>query len=79
MNYFNQLRDYVLEKEFKITILKNQVDLVNYTSIGHFDSNKIMIKSENNLIVINGKNLIISKLLTDEVLVTGTIQNIEFR
>ena len=79
MKNIKDLRNYLIESEFKITILKDKINLVNYESIEHFDTNKIMIKSDNGLIVINGKNLVVTKLLIDEVLITGIINNIEFR
>lgn len=79
MKNINDLRNYLTESEFKITILKNKINLVNYESIEHFDANKIMIKSDSGLIVINGKNLVVTRLLIDEVLITGIIHNIEFR
>lgn len=79
MSNFDKLRNYVLETDFKITILKNKIDVLNYISIEHFDSNKIMIKYSEGILVINGTSLVVSKLLTDEVLITGVIKGIELR
>ena len=79
MGIVHKFRDYILESELKITILENRVDIVNYTEIGHFDANKIIVRHDKGNIVINGNNLVVSKLLTDEVLISGTIKNIELR
>ena len=79
MGIVHKFRDYILESELKITILENRVDIVNYTEIGHFDSNKIIVIHDKGNIVINGNNLVVSKLLMDEVLISGTIKNIELR
>ena len=78
MNLVNNFRSYLLDEEFKITMIENRVDVVNYDSIGHFDSTKVMIRYKNKILSIKGKNLVISRLLSDEVLVTGEIQTIEF-
>ena len=59
-------------------MIENRVDVVNYDSIGHFDSTKVMIRNKNKVLSIKGKNLVVSRLLSDEVLVTGEIQTIEF-
>lgn len=75
----NDLRDYVLEKEFKISYVNNKLDIVNYLNIDHFDDNKIMIRHEKGLLVIKGKSLIIGKMIDDEVLVCGKIENIELK
>lgn len=79
MNPIESLREYVLEPNFSMTVLNGKIDIVNYLSIEHFDSNKVMIKCESVLIVIEGSNLVVSRLLKDEVLIIGKIKSIEFR
>lgn len=74
---FDKLRTYILELEPKIIILNNKVNVVNYEKIEHFDNHKIIIKTSNKIIVINGSNLIITKLLKDELLIEGIIKGLE--
>lgn len=74
-----ELKNYILESEFKTIILKNKINIVNYEEIDHFDDNKIMIRFKEGLIIIKGENLIISKLLDNELLINGKINNLEFR
>ena len=77
------LRTYILEDEFKVTILIDKVNIVNYQEMGHFDNNKIIIRylknNNSHNLIIKGKNLIVSKLKKCEVLIEGVIDNIEFR
>ena len=79
MSLIKDMRDYILEKDFKIIYLNNKLDIVNYTNISHFDTNKIIINHEGGSIVVSGNNLYVSKLLIDELLVEGSIEKIEFR
>lgn len=79
MNIINGIRSYVLDNELKITILNNKINIVNYKDIGHFDSNKIVVKVENGEVVVKGNDLVVSKLMSDEILITGDYNNIEFR
>lgn len=79
MKQIDKLKSYILENEFKMTILENRIDIVNYISIEHFDLNKIIVKYEKGYITINGTNLVVTKLVTDEILITGVIKNIELR
>ncbi len=79
MQIIKNLRSYLLEDEFQIRILNGKVNVVNYDSIGHFDSNKVILKYEAGSVIITGNHLVVSKLLTDEILVTGDIKNIELR
>ena len=80
---FNGLRSYILENEFKVTVLNNRVNIVNYKELGHFDSNKVIVRYMNNNcnhnLIVKGCNLVVSKLKRCEVLIVGRIDNIEFR
>ena len=75
----NHLRSYILETDFKITILKNKIDIVNYTEIDHFDDTKIIIRFKEGHLIIKGENLTISKLLNDELLIIGKAKTIDFQ
>ncbi len=79
MSVVHRFREFLLEEHFEISIKPGQVHLMNFTKIGHFDSNKIVIYHEGGWVEINGKSLVVSKLMQDEVLITGNIGKIEFR
>jgi len=79
MKIINNIRSFLLEDDFEIRIYKNKINIVNYDSIGHFDSNKIIIYYSLGYIFIKGDNLVVSKLMKDELLITGEIKNIELR
>ena len=80
---FNGLYSYILDNDFKIVILINKINIVNFYELGHFDNNKVIVryKIDNNIhtLIIKGKNLVVSKLKIKEVLIEGVIDNIEFR
>lgn len=73
------LRNYILESDFKIIYLTNKLNIVNYNDISHFDSNKIIVNYNDGSVLIGGKSLVVSKLLKDELLIEGSINKIEFR
>ena len=75
----HKFRSFLLEDEFSMNVNKNKVEISNYIEIGHFDTNKIIVKYEKGSIVINGKDLIISRLMNDSILIKGSINNIELR
>lgn len=79
MNVIDGIRSYVKENDFKITILNNKINIVNYKDIGHFDSDRIVVKNEDTDVIIKGNDLVVSKLMNDEILITGDFTNIEFR
>lgn len=75
----HKFKDYLRNNEFEMNIDKYKIHIINYVSIGHFDSNKVMIKYSEGTIVITGKNLVVSRLMNDEILVKGDFNNIELR
>jgi len=79
LNIINGIRSYILDNDLKIIIVNNKINIVNYKDIGHFDSNKVIVKVENGEVIIKGSNLVVSKLLNSEILITGNFSNIEFR
>ena len=79
MGILKSFRSYILEEEFSFSVYQNKVDILNYESIGHFDSNKVIIRYNKGTLIITGNDLVVSKLMSDEVLVLGSIKNIELR
>ncbi|MDD3996055.1 MAG: YabP/YqfC family sporulation protein [Bacilli bacterium] len=79
MKLIESFKSYLLEEEFKINIFNNKVNVINYTDIMGFDSNEVIIKHKSGEVIIKGSDLIITKLLIDEVLIVGNIKNIELR
>lgn len=79
MSIIHKFREYLLEEEFSVTVYKDRISILNYKKIGHFDSNKICIIHETGKIIITGNYLVVSKLMNDEILVKGKIDNVELR
>lgn len=76
MKIINKLNRYLEETDCKIVIKNNSVNITNINEITNFSLNSITIKSNGKTITIEGKNLIISKMQEDEVLIKGTIYNV---
>lgn len=79
MNLINNIRGYILEDEFKLIFRENMVDIVNYDSIIDVGDKSIKIRYFNGILEVLGLNLRISKLMDDEVLITGNISDIKIR
>lgn len=79
MNLFRDAKEFILENKLKIIYIDNKINIVNYKSVTGFDSNKIIIDCGSKLIIVSGNSLVISKLLLDELLISGNIEKVEFR
>ena len=73
------IKNFLSDNDFKITILKDLIDILNYEKIILLSDNKIVINYSNQILTINGNNLSIIKLLNDEIAIQGSFTNIEFR
>ena len=76
MKLINKIENYLVDQEYKIIIKNNKINIINYDEIIDFTPFKISIRSHQNIITIEGKNLVIVKMLSDEVLINGNIANI---
>lgn len=76
MKLRNRLDNYLYDNEYKITIKENYVDIVNYDEIVDFTLTKISVRYKSKIIIIEGKDLTISKMVDNEVLVIGLVTTI---
>jgi len=76
MKLINKLNRYLEDKNYQIIIKNNFVNIINIEEIIDFSVSKITVRCNNQIIIVEGKNLIISKMLEDEVLILGTINNV---
>lgn len=67
-----------LDNGFKMIVYDDRIDIINYNKIVNINNLNIKILS-NKLIDISGSNLKIIKLLDNELLVKGNINNIEIK
>lgn len=72
-----KIKEYLNSSKLKMNYIDNKLNIVNYTEIVLLTEEKIIIKKDNDIIVINGKNLSLLKLLEYEILINGTIKSIE--
>lgn len=78
MKQLNKIRTFLLDNKYKITIVENFVNVVNYGTIQCFTDKEITFKNEK-IVTIKGDNLIITKLLDDEILIEGNFSSLELR
>ena len=68
---------YFVDREYRITIDKNKVHIMNYLEIVDFSDTCIVVRSEGGRSILTGSQLVISKMQDDEILIEGKICSIE--
>ena len=76
---FSKLRNYVKQDETKLYYIRNKLNIINYKNILVFENNKILVECLDDILEVNGEDLVINKLLNDELLIEGKIITISFR
>lgn len=76
MRLISKLDRYLEDKNYQIIIKENQINIINFEEVIDFSISKISIRCNNKIINVEGKNLIISKMLDEEILITGVIFNV---
>lgn len=71
MKILDKFNDYISENEYKIIITDSYINIVNYIEILDFNSTKISIRHSKGVTVIEGIDLVVSKMVSDEILITG--------
>lgn len=70
--------NYVNDRKYSMIYKNNKLNIINYSEIIDFSSKLISIRYEDKVYHIEGRNLVISKMMENEVLITGDISNIIF-
>ena len=78
MKLIRMVDDYINDKKYSMIYKDNGLDIINYTKIIDFSSSLISIKYDDKIYYIEGNNLVISKMMDDEILITGNITSITF-
>ena len=74
---FNCISNYIHDNEFRFTVYDNKIHIINFNKIITLEDNYISLLSVNKKINIKGLNLVLVKLLDNELLIKGNITNIE--
>lgn len=72
-----KISNYVNDKEFRLTLYNDKIHIINYKKIISLENNYLSILCLDKKVLVTGNNLILSKILDNELLIKGTINNIE--
>ena len=79
LKLFDKLDRYLIDNNHRVTIEKNRVHIINYIEIVDFSSVRVIVKYSDGIIILLGKDLVVSKMLDDELLIMGKLYSIEYK
>lgn len=78
MKLTKMIDNYINDRKYSMIYKNNKLNIINYTEIIDFTSKLISIKHNDNIYHIEGENLVISKMMENEILITGNINKVTF-
>lgn len=79
MKILDRINNYISELDYKIIITNNYINIVNYKEILDFNSTRISIRHDKGITDIFGTNLVVNKMVEDEILITGEFNSINLK
>ena len=76
---YNYLRNFLNPVDFHIDIYNKLIHITNYEKILTLLSNKIIIKTKNQKVTLEGKKFSLKKLADKELLILGELSNLEMK
>ena len=78
MGFIGRLSGYLTNDDYRVTILKKGIHIINYVEIVDFSSNRVIVRYKDGITTFNGNDLVISKMMDDELFVTGKLVSVEY-
>lgn len=78
MAFFDRFDRYLVDSDYKVTISDKCIHIINYLEIVDFSSTKVVIRYSGGVSILNGVDLVVSKMLEDELLIVGNLKSIEY-
>jgi len=75
----DRLNNYINDIDYKIIITDSYINIINYKEIVDFNSTRISIRHDRGTTCIVGSDLVVSKMIEDEILITGKFTTINLK
>lgn len=75
MNLINNIKGFLYDKDYFISVYECNIHLYGYEKIIKFNENELIFKFKDFDLFIKGEKLLVKKMLTNEILVSGNIKS----
>lgn len=78
MNIIKNIYSFVDDKKLRVNYYSDSIHIINYLEIKELFHEKINLSYQDGNVIVKGKNLSISKMVKDELLIKGEVKEISF-
>lgn len=79
MKLFDKLDRYLVNNNYRVVIEESRIHIINYIEIEDFSSKMVVIRYKDGKCVLEGEMLVVSKMIDDELLITGKLKSIVYK
>lgn len=72
-----RVKDYILDKEFRLTLLEERFCAVNFSKILSLEEERVSFLTSYGRVVVKGRSFVLQRLLDAEVLIGGRVEGVE--
>ena len=73
----SKVKDYILDREFRITLFENRLLAVNFIKILSLEESRVSFLTNYGRVIVKGREFTLNRLLENEVLIGGIIEQVE--
>ena len=79
VNIYNNIRNFLIDENVLVAVFNNYIYIYNYQKINKLNNEEVIIKTNFNLVIIQGKELKLKKLMPSEIIISGAPSKVEFK
>ena len=79
VNIYNNIRNFLIDENVLVAVFNNYIYIYNYQKIKKLNNEEVIIKTNSNLVIIQGKELKLKKLMPSEIIISGAPSKVEFK
>ncbi|MFI3260151.1 MAG: YabP/YqfC family sporulation protein [bacterium] len=77
MNLINNIKNFLYDKEYFVSMYEEHIHLYGYNQIIKFDESELIFDFTKFKLNIKGEKLLVKKMLSNEMLISGIIKSFE--
>lgn len=79
MNIKDNILNYLYDRDYCMCMYDDYFYIFNYKYLDLFNENRIILSLSKKKLILNGNNLLLVKITKEELLIRGSISNIEVK
>lgn len=76
MNLINNIKSFLYDEDYFISIYENNIHLYGYKKIIKFEETELVFEFHNFILIIKGDKFLVKRMMPNEILINGAIKTL---